>query len=73
MTIPSEDKFPPISALASLAVVFARTLNESDPTFVSRLRENIEKFYRELEDNTSARDGSLEVLAYTNFLFGRGE
>lgn len=57
----------PIAALAALAVAFARTLNESDPTFVRRLRANAEALYRELEDRSGIADGSYEMLASLNF------
>lgn len=73
MTDRRDDSSNPTMALAALAVAFARTLNEEDPTFVQRLKVQLETLYRELEDRPGVDMAAYEVLASTNHLFGDDE
>lgn len=49
-------------ALAALAASMAQTLGEQDPTFVPRLRANLEKTYLQLRDSGSDTLGALETI-----------
>jgi hypothetical protein len=52
----------PNLALAAIAASIARTLAESDATFLQRLKKNSEDVYMRLRDSGSDCMGALEAL-----------
>jgi hypothetical protein len=49
-------------ALAGLFVALARTLGEKDESFPSRFDKNVERVYREMEDDPNDPLGAMEAL-----------
>lgn len=62
---PDQYSVHPNLALAALAACIARTLAESDATFLQRLETQSEAVYYRLRDSGSDCTGALETL--TNF------
>ena len=52
--------------IAGIAAAFAQTFRESDPDFVQRLVQHLERIYREMERLPSKPKGALELLAWTH-------
>ena len=55
-------------ALATLVACIAKTLNESDQSFVPRLEKHLEDAYYYYRDTTAVNIGVMETLKWTSDL-----
>lgn len=55
-------------ALATLAACIAKTLGESDQSFVPRLEKHLEEAYYNFRDTTAVNAGVMETLKWTQEL-----